>query len=79
VRKVTLFWISIITKLEPQYMGTVLSCTNNIYMHSSGLIYRRLESQDVVYEGVYKSFRTGRKWYSSLPLGSVISLFCDSV
>jgi hypothetical protein len=37
-----------------------------------------------VCEGVSKSFRTGRlelelKWYSSLPLGAVVSLFCESV
>jgi hypothetical protein len=36
------------------------------------------------YEDVSKSFRTGRLerelwWYSSLPLGAVVSLFCESV
>jgi len=30
------------------------------------------------YEGVSKSFHTG-KWYSCLPLGAVVSLFCESV
>jgi len=35
-------------------------------------------------EGVSKSFRTGRlerelEMYSSLPLGAVVSLFCESV
>jgi len=34
-----------------------------------------------MYEGVSKSFLTGEnhKWYSSLPLGAVVSLFCESV
>jgi len=34
-----------------------------------------------IYEDVSKSFRTGekRKWYSSLPLGAFVSLFCESV
>jgi hypothetical protein len=38
----------------------------------------------MTYEGVTKSFRTCRwrencKWYSSLPLGAVVWLFCESV
>jgi hypothetical protein len=38
----------------------------------------------VTYESVSISFRTGRldgncKWYSSLPLGAVVSLFCESI
>jgi len=37
-----------------------------------------------VHEGVSKSFRTGRlerelQMYSSLPLGAVVSIFCESV
>jgi hypothetical protein len=37
-----------------------------------------------LYEGVFKSFRTDPwsescRWYSSLPLGTVVSLFCESV
>jgi hypothetical protein len=39
----------------------------------------------MMYEGLYKSFRTGHlerencKWYNSLPLGAVLLLFCESV
>jgi hypothetical protein len=42
-------------------------------------------SQCRIYDGVSKSFRTGhlerelQMIYSSLPLGAVISLFCESV
>jgi hypothetical protein len=50
------------------------------------LLYGSLPTFSVVaiYEGVSKSFRTGclereLKMVSSLPLGAVLSLFCESV
>jgi hypothetical protein len=47
-------------------------------------LLRHRDKYTLSFEGVSKSFRTGHlerdcKWYSSLPLGAVVSLLCESV
>jgi hypothetical protein len=54
------------------------------YSSSHHFYPRLVRAPSKQYESVCKSFRTGRwsenfKWYSSLPLVAVVSLFCKSV
>jgi hypothetical protein len=72
-------------------MGRDLDCMADVLMGFHWSIFSKpntefnshLEDVRIAYEGVSKSFRTGHlerencKWYSSLPLGAVVSPFCE--